>query len=151
MSNDIGKCAFCGEPFADRDDIDRDSEEEQDNHGVLYRTREKGHVIPQSQVSDDDCDHPANWVDICMECNRGRKNGQFQMTPIEYWAYQQWNMEDDEVSETIFDRGRWSLQERQEFLLRAAYWEARARWHLSEHHGIEAVFEPVEKSRFPLT
>jgi hypothetical protein len=75
----------------------------------------------------------ANLIDLCAECNNG-KDGQWTDTPLEYWAWHQWHVEDGEGNVSPFDFGGWTLRQRDEFLLQAAYWEARARGHLLEVH-----------------
>lgn len=82
------------------------------------------------------CDHYANLIDICQECSTGMQTSG-ALTPIEFWAAQEWtgahSTEGDQVSD--FDFGGWSEPAREDFLLRAARWEARARWHLLKAHG----------------
>ena len=95
-------CAFCGEP--------------------LGSSTVQAHVIPKGRGG---CNCLENRVDSCWECN----NAMQALTPIEWWAKHQWDT-DDESMVTQFDSGGWTLAQRQEFLLQAAYWEARARWHL---------------------
>lgn len=112
-------CAYCGREFDDR-----------------TCKKNAAHVIPKSRGG---CDHLANLVDACEDCNKG-EGGQHEMTPIEWWAKQEWGRENTEGSVSMFDAGGWKLSERHEFLLQAAYWEARARWHLLNDHEIEADF-----------
>jgi hypothetical protein len=59
-------------------------------------------------------------------------------TPLEWWAKQewenQWKDKNGKASVSAFDYGGWTLEERQRFLIQAAYWEARARWHIMTEH-----------------
>jgi len=115
----FSRCAYCDEPF----DADR-------------HRKHAAHIIPKVRGG---CDCPANIVDACEECNKG-EGGLGILTPIEWWAEQQWEGETSKDDISAFDAGGWKLVERQQMLLQVAYWEARARWHLLKHHGIKASF-----------
>jgi hypothetical protein len=84
------------------------------------------------------CKHLANLVEVCVEC----KKHQGKDTPLEWWARQQWEKDNANKKDvSAFDYGGWDLADRQELLLKAAYWEARARWHMREYHnGVKANF-----------
>lgn len=113
-------CAYCGQKF--------------DARNVK---KNASHIIARSRGG---CDHLANLVDACEDCNKGEV-GQHELTPIEWWAKQEWDKGNTQGDISIFDAGGWTLSERREFLLQAAYWEARARWHLMKEHGVLASFE----------
>jgi hypothetical protein len=90
---------------------------------------ESAHIIPPARGG---CDHEPNIVNACNGCNwsgRGNKG----LTPLEWWAEQEWDRE-DENSVSAFDAGSWTLEQRHHFLLQAAYYEGRARWHMRKQH-----------------
>ena len=115
---DFSNCAFCFESFTED------------------RKKNAAHIIPRDSGG---CDHKANLVDACEDCNKG-SGGQWTDTPLEWWAKQNWDVgqKPDDVSQ--FDFGGYTLADRRQFLLQAAYWEARARLHLEEDHDVKAVF-----------
>lgn len=119
---EFGECAYCGEPF--------------DKH--IHR-KNSAHIIPRNRGG---CDHLPNLVDACDECNKGQ-GGQWTLTPIEWWAKQEWEKEDGVDGVSAFDYGGWTLRQRRQFLLQAAYWEARARWHLRREHQKVAKFRKI--------
>ena len=108
-------CIFCGE-WIDKKDIQR------------------AHIIPLKRGG---CSCDPNFVNTCPECNWSVR-GQRTYTPLEWWAEMQWKnqWEDDNGKPSVnrFDADAWTLEERQDFLLEAAYYEARARWHIMTAH-----------------
>ena len=105
------QCAYCAYPF---DDAERKPIWE--------------HVIP---IDRGGCDHLANLVEACLDCNRALtgQNERGAQTPLEWWARQEWYRDGPE-DVTSFDYAGWTQEQRRDALNRAAYWEARARWHL---------------------
>lgn len=118
QKQEFSKCPFCGETF------------DNDIH-----SRDAGHIIPSIRGG---CDHLPNLIDLCKDCNRG-EGGQWDLTPLEWWAKQEWDIGSTE-DVSSFDCGGWSIAERYQLLLQVAYWEARARWHLLKDHGKKAEF-----------
>lgn len=84
---------------------------------------EGDHVVPRERGG---CDCPENMIPAHKHCNREKGT----KTPLEWYLSQE--------KEERFDYGYWTLDERKEFLLRAARWEAVARWHLQMAHSQEA-------------
>ncbi len=125
MERNWGRCAFCGDPFNDRD-----------------RKPIWEHVIPMDRGG---CEHLANLVEACEDCNRGLSgvNEKGTMTPLEWWARQEW-FRDGPSDVTSFDYAGWTLEEKQTSLLRSAYWEARARWHLMYECEKETKLSPFD-------
>ncbi len=111
MEREWAQCAYCADPFTD--------------YGPKPNWE---HVIPLDRGG---CDHLANLVQACPDCNRALTglNERGTLTPIEWWARQEW-FRDGPEDVTSFDYAGWSQRQRQDALNRAAYWEARARWHL---------------------
>ncbi len=105
------QCAYCSDSFNDED-----------------RKPIWEHVVPLDRGG---CDHLANLVEACLDCNRALtgQNERGTLTPLEWWARQEWYRDGPE-DVTSFDYAGWTHDQRRDALTRAAYWEARARWHL---------------------
>ena len=98
---EFSHCAYCQRELYIVDDDDAMGDED--------------HVIPKDRGG---CECKQNKVDFCLTCKQEKNT----MTPLEFY---------NSLLEDSFDEGGYTLQQRQDFLLQAAYWEARARLHLS--------------------
>lgn len=115
LADQIGECAYCGRPLAERGKRPRSGE----------APREKDHIIPDKHGKGG-CDCPENKVYVCGGddgCNETKGD----KTPLEYYNFL--------ADNGRFAAGGYSLRQQDEFLAQCAYWEARALRHLAEKHG----------------